>query len=239
MDILLTGATGGIGEQIVRHLSEHHNVIAVGRDKKKRDALGVVKNVRAVKLDICSPKDVAAFISTQKKLDAVINCAAILGPVGKLGDNDPKLWQKTIQTNLLGTVFVCQFALPQLLKSRHGEIINFSGGGAAQGRPNHTAYAASKAAVVRFTETLALEYPSLDINVIAPGPHKTGIWKNETDDEPKELGDKDRLLEFIDFLLSEKSNGITGKFLHYKDDWEHMKPSISKSDRFTLRRKEK
>lgn len=223
MDILITGATGGIGKEICQTLSPH-KIIALGTKD----------------IDVSNKDNVKKLFSKLKKLDVLINCAGILGPVGKFEDNDLNNWDKTIQVNFLGTVYTTYFALPLLNKSKRGKIINFAGGGSAYPRLFHSAYGASKTAIVRFTETLAQEYPKLDINVIAPGAYKTKIWDGETyDKEPDHWGDFDRLKSFIKFLVSKKSNGISGKFIHYKDDWENFKKNKLSKHVFTLRRVEK
>jgi NAD(P)-dependent dehydrogenase (short-subunit alcohol dehydrogenase family) len=223
MNILITGATGGIGREICRGLTPH-KIIALGTKD----------------LDVSNKLQVKNFFSKIKKLDVLINCAGILGPVGKFEENDLKKWVKTVEINFLGTVYTSYFAVPLLKKSRRGKIINFAGGGSAYPRLYHSAYGSSKTAVVRFTETLAQEYPKLDVNVIAPGAYKTKIWNGETyDKEPKKWGDFNRLKKFIKFLVSEKSDGITGKFIHYMDKWEGFKKSKLSKDVFTLRRVEK
>jgi 3-oxoacyl-[acyl-carrier protein] reductase len=163
----------------------------------------------------------------------------VLGPVAAFGEENWQEWENAIKINLIGNAAVCRAALPALLRSRRGKIVNFAGGGAANPRPRHSAYASSKAAMVRFTENLAAEYPALDVNIIAPGAHKTGIWKTETfDAPPQEWADKGRFCSLVSFLLSQKSDGITGKFIHIRDEWGKLVPSVSKSDIYTLRRVE-
>lgn len=223
MNILLTGATGGIGQEIYQALSSH-KIIALG-----------TKDV-----DVSDKDKVKKLFSKIKKLDVLINCAGILGPVGKFEDNDLDKWERTLKVNFLGSVYTSYFALPLLKRSRRGKIINFAGGGSAYPRLFHSAYGSSKTAVVRFTETLAQEYPSLDINVIAPGAYKTKIWDGETyDKQPDRWGDINRLKSFIKFLVSRKSDGISGKFIHYKDDWENFNKKKLSKDVYTLRRVEK
>lgn len=244
MKILITGATGGIGSQLAKNLIQKHRVVAVGRNKKNLNDLKTKiksKNLIIKQIDVSNPNQVRRLFSSIKSLNVLINCAGILKPVGKLLDNNLDDWKKTIEINLLGTVYCCYYALPLLLKAKkRGKIINFSGGGGAYGRSYHSAYACSKTAVIRFTETLASEYPQIDINAIAPGPHKTGMWKDEAHDkEPKQWGDMKRLKGFINYLLSQKSDGITGRFIHYKDDWGNFDPNKLSKEIYTLRRIEK
>lgn len=243
MHILITGATGGIGEKLTSHLVKNNTVTALSRNKI---ALQNLKekinstNLFTYSVDVSKSNQVQKTLSNFKRLDVIINCAGILDPVGIFLENDLAKWKKTIEVNLLGTVYTCYYGLPLLLKSRRGKIVNFSGGGGAYPRLHHSAYSTSKTAVVRFSEDLAMEYPGLDINAIAPGAHRTDMWKSETyDAEPEQWGDMNRLKEFIDFLVSGKSDGITGKFIHYKDAWEGFEPEKLSKDIYTLRRVEK
>jgi 3-oxoacyl-[acyl-carrier protein] reductase len=112
------------------------------------------------------------------RIDAVINNAAIQGPIGPLSDNSWDDWKKTIQVNLLTPIYICRALLPQLLE--HGSsIINLSGGGATGPRANFTAYATSKCGLVRFSETLAdeLKGTKVRVNCIAPGPMQTDMLR--------------------------------------------------------------
>ncbi len=241
MIILITGATGGIGREITKILSKKHSIIATSNDTNKLQELKKEnKNIKIISADISKQAAVKKLFFSITKLDALINTAAILKPVGNFLENDLNLWKKNIEVNLLGTVYINYYAIPFLLKSKKGKIINFAGGGSAFPRPFHSAYASSKAAVVRFSETIAKEYRSLDINIIAPGVHNTKMWEDEVvEEKPKKWADKNALLAFLQFLLSYKSNGISGKFIHYKDDWTNFRPNISKKDIYTLRRIEK
>lgn len=243
MKILITGATGGIGEELVKYLSLKHQIIALSRSQQNLDQLKThIKNSNFTVLaaNVGDKKQIKKVFSTIKSIDVLINCAAVLKPVGLFLDNDLNQWKENIETNLLGSVYMCYYALPYLLQSRRGKIINFAGGGSAYPRQYHTAYGTSKTAVVRFSETLATEYPDIDINSIAPGAYKTKMWQEETyDQEPKDWGDMERLKKFIDFLISKKSDKLTGKFIHYKDKWENFKLQKLSKNIYTLKRIEK
>ena len=238
MNILITGATGGIGSELSKHLSRGNKLFLLDKDLS---GLNKLKGENIVVLE----SDVTDFVKLKKTfkkikdLDILINCAGVLWPVGKLTEIDPIKWETNIRINLIGTAFSCFLSIPLLLKSAKGKIINFAGGGAASGRSYHTAYASAKAGVVRFTESLAEEYPSLDINAISPGRQKTNLCKSETHDKHTGFGDMNQLISFIDFLISEKSNDITGRFLHYRDNWAELDPKKLPKDLYTLRRIEK
>lgn len=242
MKILITGATGGIGEELTKYLSSKHKIIALSKNSQHLKSLQnkIGNKIITTNADVSNKSQIKKVFAGINSLDVLINCAGVIKPVGLFLDNDLNIWRNNIEVNLFGTVYTCYYALPLLLKSRRGKIINFAGGGSAYPRPFHTAYGTSKTAVIRFSETLAIEYPSLDINSIAPGAYKTKMWQDETHDkEPEEWGDLNRLNNFIDFLVSEKSDGITGKFIHYKDDWGKFKPDTMPKDIYTLRRIEK
>jgi len=243
MKIVVTGGSRGIGRMIVESLYKDNEVILISQSKESvgraRTALknriqGYVANVS----DYRKAKDVFERIGP---FDALINCAGVLGPVGSLKDNDIESWERTIKINLMGTVNCCKAAIPILSKKKRAKIINISGGGSAFPRVYHSAYATSKAAVVRFTETLAKDFANdripIDVNVIAPGAHKTDLWGGEKFDKEPEKWDDPKLLEkLVKFLLSEGSDGISGKFLSIKDDYEKLDKNINDTDLFTLRR---
>src|SRR5262249_14864452 len=150
---------------------------------------------------------------------------------GKLAEVDWTEWVQTISINLLGTVLMCRLALPMLRRSRRGKIINLSGGGATAPLPRFSAYAASKAAGVRFTENLAAELAgeSIDVNAIAPGALNTRLLDEVLEAGPERVGKKfyDQAIEQRKsggvplekgaalgvFLASSDSDGITGRLI--------------------------
>ena len=113
----------------------------------------------------------AAAANAFGKLDIVVNNAGVYGPMGTIDTIDWDEWVQAIAINLNGLVYCCRKAVEAFKPHRYGKIINLSGGGATNPLPGISAYAASKAAVVRFTETLALEVKEfgIDVNAVAPG----------------------------------------------------------------------
>ena len=217
-------------------------IILLGRTAGPLEALRKKLNLSSASIhvavaDVSQPSEVESALAPFTKIDGLVNAAGVLGPVRKFGDESWEDWSQAINVNLIGNAAACHYALPKLFASRRGKIVNFAGGGAAGIRAHHSAYASSKAAMVRFTEILAAEHPELDANAIAPGAHNTGIWKGETHDKPPEKwADMGRFCALVSFLLSEKSDGISGKFIHICDKWEEFKPEISKAELYTLRR---
>jgi NAD(P)-dependent dehydrogenase (short-subunit alcohol dehydrogenase family) len=186
-------------------------------------------------------------------VDVLVASAAIQGPVGSFVDTEPKEWAGAIETNLLGVMHACRAVLPQMVERRSGKIIIIGGGGAANPRPNFSAYAASKAAVVRFTETLAEEVrdENVQVNCMAPG----GSYTHMTDKileageraGAKEISDAERVrvtggvppekqIKLALFLASERSNHISGKLIHVNDNWQKLEHANMHPEAYTLRR---
>jgi len=175
------------------------------------------------------------------RIDAVINCAAIIGPSGPIEDNDIFEWSKTININLIGTFNLIHLVLKQMKIQGHGSIVNFSGGGAASPSPGFSSYGCSKAAVVRLTETVANEIlnTSIRVNVIAPGANDTDMYRTfiKAGGIAKTIVTFDKPVKLALFLASEKSIGISGKFIHVYDDYENFISNVNvNQDLFTLRR---
>ncbi|MFH1450788.1 MAG: SDR family oxidoreductase [archaeon] len=237
---IVTGGSGGIGKTIAKALHDNGfevTLIARSEENLIKAAADVGENATTFPCDITDYSQIEPFFNKLKTIDVLVNCAGILGPTEPLEHSDLGEWISVIQTNLIGTVNCCKAAIPKLERSGRGKIINIAGGGAAYARPLHSAYATSKAAVVRFSEALALELKNTDVNIIAPGAHKTKMWVDETvEKEPENWANPEDVAKLVLFLASEKSNGITGKFIHIKDDYTSWTPKISKSDLYSLRR---
>jgi len=235
MKIVITGGSRGIGRMLAEQLSRRHDVVIISKDPKSLEKAARQLGAEGHCADVGNYREVEKVFRKIKSLDALINCAGVLGPVGFLGDNDPADWENAIRVNLLGTVNCCKAALPNL--SGRGVIINIAGGGSAHPRIYHTAYASSKAAVVRFTETLAKELEDrkmgIRVNVIAPGTHRTGIWQGEIYEKQSEWTEPGKLFSIVDFLL--RNEKLNGRFIHIKDDKKILMSKMG-PDMFTLRR---
>ena len=174
-----------------------------------------------------------------KKIDVIINCAGIYGEIGRFDKINFKLWKRTIEVNLFGTALICKYFIDLLLKSKTKKIINFSGGGAFNSFPNFSAYACSKAAVVRFTENLAEEFKryGVTINCIAPGFNATAmqndvikagkskVGKNFYHFVKKEIKkNRGQLIDIpikcVNFLINNNIKKISGRTISANfDDW--------------------
>jgi 3-oxoacyl-[acyl-carrier protein] reductase len=184
---LITGAGRGIGEAIALEFGRLGARLVVA-SRTESQLLDLAERCRDLgsRCEVCATdvsrpghvERLAAFCRTRfGRIDVVVNAAAVLGPIGPFVETDPDDWEATLRTNLVGTVNVCRTALSDMVSARTGTIINLSGGGATSPLPNLSAYAVSKAAVVRFTETLAQEVARFGIRVyaIAPGLVDTTI----------------------------------------------------------------
>jgi len=192
-------------------------------------------------------------------VDALLNCAGILTPIGEVALTDSEEWWHTLRVNLFGSYLMIKHALALLEGSSMPRIINFAGGGAFNPFPNYSAYACSKAAVVRLTECLGQELAGrgICVNALAPGFVATPIHlatleagRERAGQEQYDVtvkGLESRLsaktaIECVRFLLSASAAGLTGKTLSANfDPWRdpYFRAQISEinsSDLLTLRR---
>jgi NAD(P)-dependent dehydrogenase (short-subunit alcohol dehydrogenase family) len=268
--VIVTGASIGLGKAIARACArEGAHVCICARDK---DALETTREelcnevgehrVSAVQIDVTDRAAVNFLVESAMRelpnLLGIVNNAGVQGPKGTLENVDIAEWLRTIEINLIGTMLCCHAVLPLLRHASYGKIVNLSGGGATAPRPRMSAYAASKAAVVRLTETLAEEYAeyNIDVNAVAPGalntrmldevllagPEKVGEAAYTQSVKQKQQGGTSlkRAAELCVFLLSKSSDRISGKLLSAVwDPWETLAPrcvELQKSDVYTLRR---
>jgi NAD(P)-dependent dehydrogenase (short-subunit alcohol dehydrogenase family) len=267
---VITGAGQGLGEAIAEHyVSEGASVLLCDRSgavESVRVRLAAVagkdQKVIAVTCDIAKPKDLEALfrraLADLPPIDILVNNAGVHGPLGHIEDIDWGQWVDAVSINLLGTVYACRLAVPVFKSRGYGKIINLSGGGATVPLPGISAYAASKAALVRFTETLAEELKDyrIDVNALAPGALKTRIMAGFVAAGPEKIGVEfhRRISELSAqggtplsvgarccvYLGSAESDGITGKLVAAQwDPWpdfqSHM-ADLKGSDIYTLRR---
>ena len=268
---IITGASQGLGEAIAAHYVEEgasvllcarsaDNVAAACERLAKRAASGQV--VRGIDCDIADPKDLEGLYAEARaslpSLDIVVNNAGVTGPLGHIEDIDWREWAEAININLTGTVYSSRLAVPHFKARGYGKIINVSGGGATVPLPGISAYAASKAGIVRFTETLAEELRGLriDVNALAPGALKTRIMASFLAAGPERVGEAfHRRLAQISaeggtplsvgarccvYLGSAESDGLTGKLIAAPwDPWPSFKQheaDLNGTDIYTLRR---
>lgn len=268
---VITGASHGLGVAIATDFVKHgasvflcaRNLARLQENRQKfTPLLQAGQRIEIVQADVAKAEDVdalfAAALAAFPKIDILVNNAGVYGPMGRIEAIDWQAWVEAIQINLLGAVYCCRAVLPHFRSNRYGKIINLSGGGATNPLPNISAYAASKAAVVRFTETLALETSDdhIDVNSVAPGALVTKMMDDLAAAGPAAVGADfyARMMKIRDeggtpldkgaalctWLASAESDGITGKLISAVwDPWRELQKhaeDLGATDIYTLRR---
>lgn len=264
--ILVAGASAGIGAALVRALAaDGHQVFACAR---RADALGVVTQHDAIArsrvCDIGDEKQVKALYTWLSEvapaLDGLIVAAGAFGAIGPFEQTESGAWWNTLRANVFGLYALAKHGLSLLERGHRPRIVTFSGGGAFGTFPRYSAYATSKAAVVRLTECLAdeLRPRGIAVNAVAPGMVATEIHEATLHAGPGRAGaehfERTRAalaegsvpmevpVDCVRFLLSREADGLTGKTIAANfDPWRrpafgaHLE-EIAASDVYTLRR---
>jgi 3-oxoacyl-[acyl-carrier protein] reductase len=263
---LITGGSRGLGRAIAREFREKGaNLALVARNREALDAVAAELqsagrgDVEVIAADLRDPEAPAGIVDRLREkwghLDALVNNAGVGGPIGRVWENDWREWQETLQVNLLAPVALCRLCIPWM--RRGGSIVNLAGGGATGPRPNFSAYATAKAALVRFSETLAQEVVDLGlrVNAISPGIMASEMLEAVLRAGPEQAGeDYQRVLEvkrnggqppekaaaLAWYLASPASAGITGRLISaIWDPWRELAKhadELKESDIYTLRR---
>ena len=230
-DIIVTGASGGIGNSIVKKLSEvGANILASGTNIEKLDKLKKqFEKIKILKFDISQSVKIEEFIenATQElggSLDCIINNAGITQDNLAIRMSLDE-WQKVIDINLTSTFLISKFAIKKMLKNKSGKIINITSVVGHTGNLGQANYTASKAGIIAMSKSLAIEYAkkNININCISPGFIKTAMT-DKIDEKFKEiiiskipsarLGEADDIANAVLFLSSNQSNYINGETLH-------------------------
>lgn len=268
---VITGANQGLGLEIAKHyLAAGADVVLCARDGQKlkstceglRSEKDERQRIALHAADVSKEEDarrvVTLALETFGHVDILVNNAGVYGPKGAIEEVNWQDWVHAIEINLMGSVLMCRALIPHFKKRRRGKIVQLSGGGATKPLPRMSAYAVSKAAIVRFVETLAEEVreAGIDVNALAPGslntrmleevliagPEKVGQAFYERALKQKENGGTplDRGAALAVFLGSSLSDGITGKLISALwDPWESLfdhRRDLERTDVYTLRR---
>lgn len=268
---IITGANQGLGLEISKqYLESGADLMICARnsvllDQAHQELLALAaptQKVVAQVADVSRQEDVAALVGETVKqfgrVDILVNNAGVYGPKGPSEDVDWSEWVDAIEVNLFGSVLMCRAVLPHFKAAGGGKIVQLSGGGATQPLPMISAYAVSKAAIIRFIETLAEEVREqhIDVNAIAPGALNTRMLKEILEAGPEKVGHAfyersvkqrdnggaplEKGAELAVFLGSSLSDGITGKLISAVwDPWADFPAHLEElkaTDIYTLRR---
>ena len=230
-NIIVTGASGGIGSSIVEKLYENgSNILATGtKDEKLEELKKKFNNIKTLKFDISEHQKIEEFINNATEvlggsLDCIINNAGITK------DNltirmSLEEWMKVIDINLTSTFLMCKYSIKKMLKNKSGKIINITSVVGHTGNVGQANYTASKAGIVAMSKSLAIEYAKKNINVncISPGFISTAMT-DQIEDKHKEaiiakipsnrLGKPQDIANAVIFLCSDQSDYINGETMH-------------------------
>ena len=268
---VVTGASQGLGLAIATsYIEAGGSVLMCSRDEATLDNArqSVAARAGSGQIVVAEPADVSNAADVERiarraieafsQVHVLVNNAGIYGPMGPTETVDWEGWVRAMEINVHGSVLPCRALLPHFKAHRYGKIVQLSGGGATGPLPYLSAYAASKAAIVRFVESLALEVKSynIDVNAIAPGALNTRMLDQVIEAGPEMVGAEfhDRMVRtkaaggtpleqgaaLAVYLGSSASDGITGRLLSAVwDPWKTLadfREALEASDIYTLRR---
>ncbi|NWF93026.1 MAG: SDR family oxidoreductase [Syntrophaceae bacterium] len=264
---IVTGAGRGIGRAIALAFARQGaSVVVTSRtfseiEETAAQVRALGSQALAIQADVSSQSNVNKIVEQTIQaigtVDILVNNAGVQGPIGSIDDNDADHWIRTVMINLIGTFLCCRAVLAVMMKQQRGKIINLSGGGATSPRPNFSAYASSKAALVRFTETLAEEVKpfNIQVNAIAPGAINTRMLDevlaagdaagevalSQAKKQKQSGGDSlEAVVALAVFLASDESGGLTGKLISAQHDpwreWVGKDEQLNASPLYTIRR---
>ncbi|HEV8147041.1 MAG TPA: SDR family oxidoreductase [Bryobacteraceae bacterium] len=261
--VLVTGAGRGIGKRLAIGFAARGAFVGLlARSKAELDlchleiqhAGGAALRLRT---DVNDYEQLCASVDRVRvdcgPVQVLICAAGVQGPIGPFAETTPKAWAEVVNTNLLGVMNACRAVLPHMIKRRSGKIVVLTGGGATVARPNFAAYAAIKAAIARFVESVAEEVSdhNVQLNCMSPGGTYTHMtdqilsageragWREIEDAQQVRLTGgvhPDKQIELAAWLASEESNHISGRLVHVDDDWKKLRKSGVNPELYTLRR---
>ena len=230
-NIIVTGATGGIGNSIIEKLYDTGaNILATGtKDEKLEQLKKRFQNIKILRFDISQTDNLENFIEdATKQLGGKLDC--MVNNAGITQDNlairmSIEEWKKVIDINLTSTFLISKFAIKKMLKNKKGKIVNITSVVGHTGNLGQTNYTASKAGIIAMSKSLAIEYAkkNININCISPGFIKTAMT-DKIDEKFKEviiskipsarLGEPEDVANAVIFLVSPQSDYINGETLH-------------------------
>ncbi len=228
--VLITGATGGIGNSLVEKFNSlGSTIIATGTNEDKLSSLKKkFSNIYIEKFKLDEHKKIEEFIDKMDKkvdgLDILVNNAGITLDnlsIRLTEDN----WKKVLDINLTSTFLMCKYAIKKMLRKKNGKIINITSIVGHTGNLGQSNYAASKAGIIAFSKSLAIEYAkkNININCVSPGFIKTEMTDKINDEFKKILKDKipsgdlgtgEDVSNCVAFLASDMAKYINGETIH-------------------------
>lgn len=245
--ILITGGATGIGKELTNYfLSQDDTVIIISRSEKNVvHARNELESYRSHLLtfagDLASKEFILEFRKELQNIGTInylINCAGVQGEISPFIFSNIDNWYSGFTNNIFAGINAIHLLLPMMIEAGYGKILSLAGGGATGSRPNFTSYAASKIAMVRFSEILSDELlgKNIDVNMISPGSCNTRMM-----DEIIDAGDRaginevkmardvkstggtpiEKITNLVSFILSKEADGITGKIISAVwDNWD-------------------
>ena len=228
--IIITGATGGIGNSLVKKFIEYDaKILATGTNEEKLQKLkNEFKNIEIEKFKLEEHQHIENFIENACNklggLDILINNAGITLDNLSIRLTEEN-WKKVLDINLTSTFLMCKYAIKKMLKNKYGKIINITSIVAHTGNIGQANYSASKAGIVAFSKSLAMEYAKkkININCVSPGFIKTEMTDKINDEFKKmliskipsgDLGSGEDVSNCVAFLASDMANYINGETIH-------------------------
>ena len=229
--VIITGATGGIGDAITKSFVDNNaKVLATGTNKDKLNQLSnTYNNILTLRFDISKHEEIEKFLDDASNMlggnpDILVNNAGITRDNLSLRMSE-KEWKDVLNLNLTSTFLICKYSLKKMLKNKYGKIVNITSVVGHTGNVGQANYAASKSGIIGFTKSLALEYAkkNININCISPGFIETNMTA-KIDPKFKELiiskipsnrlGTPKDVANVVMFLSSDLANYITGETIH-------------------------
>ena len=227
--ILITGATGGIGNSLVEKFYNYKSkIIATGTNEEKLESLKKKYNVETKRFKLDEHDKIEDFVEEVSKklggIDVLINNAGITLDNLSIRLTEEN-WKKVLDINLTSTFLMCKFVIKKMLKNKYGKIINISSIVGHTGNLGQANYSASKAGIVAFSKSLAIEYArkNININCVSPGFIKTEMTDKISDEFKKNLlskipsgslGTGEDVSNCVAFLASDMANYINGETIH-------------------------
>jgi len=228
--VIITGATGGIGQSLVKKFYDFGAlVLATGtNDEKLKNIKDKFSNVEIEKFKLDEHQNIEKFIEKASEklegIDILINNAGITSDNLSIRLTEEN-WKKVLDINLTATFLMCKYAIKKMLKNKSGKIINITSIVGHTGNLGQANYSASKAGIVAFSKSLAIEYAkkNININCVSPGFIKTEMTDKINEEFKKmliakipsgDLGTGEDVSDCVAFLASDMANYINGETIH-------------------------